>query len=195
MSNKNIISQGSLIEIHDISEAYNKKFNVFTDYSRAFFATGNVGIEKEKILSVGGFDENFTGYGWEDLELGIRLKKIGLKTIKNKDIYGYHYNTYESIDNLDNLDKYIKKEKDRAIGAIYFLKKHPILDVKLMTQATFFHIYLDKIIFRIFKTKKFFDYLKNLEQKKDYNRFIPLLRLYLNHYNVIEIENFFKQLK
>jgi len=190
LSNKNIISQGSLIEIREVSEAYKKKFNVFTDYSRAFFATGNVSIERQKIIDAGGFDENFTGYGWEDLELGIRLKKLGLKAIKSKDTFAYHYNPYESINNLDKL---IQKEKDRAIGAIYFLDKHPILDVRLMTQATNFHIYLDKILFKFLKTKRFTEYLNKLEENKDYNRLIPLLRLYLNHFNVIEIEKLLKK--
>jgi len=34
------------------------------------------------ILSVGLFDTSFSLYGWEDLELGERLKKIGTKLIK-----------------------------------------------------------------------------------------------------------------
>ena len=45
-----------------------------TDYSAAFFATGNVAIPKHWLEKAGLFDTGFQLYGWEDLELGVRLK-------------------------------------------------------------------------------------------------------------------------
>lgn len=52
------------------------------DISTAFFATGNVAIAKHWLLEAGKFDPSFRQYGWEDLELGVRLKNLGLKLIK-----------------------------------------------------------------------------------------------------------------
>jgi len=36
------------------------------------------------------FDTRFQLYGWEDLELGVRLKQLGLKLIKCPTV-GYHW--------------------------------------------------------------------------------------------------------
>ncbi len=185
LSEKNIICQGSLILSSNLENISAKKFNPFTDFSRAYFDTANVSVEKEKIIAAGYFDENFTGYGWEDLELGIRLKKSGLKIVRNKKAYAYHYQPGLS---LDDMDKLIIKEKERARGAVYFAKKHPSFEVKLMTQITSFHLQLDKMLEKITNTKFFLNYLYKLEQKKDYNKLIPLYRLYLNHFNILELK-------
>lgn len=190
MNNPDIICQGNLILTYDFNNL-TKKFNPFTDYSRAFFDTANVSVEKAKIVEAGGFDENFLGYGWEDLELGIRLKKMGLKVFRKKTIYAYHFQPKIS---LDNLEYYINKEKARARGAIYFCQKHPVLEVKLMTQMTKFHILINSLCNKIlgFENGRFLKYLQRLEQK-DYDKFIPLFRLYINHFNLQELSRLIKQ--
>jgi glycosyltransferase involved in cell wall biosynthesis len=188
---KNIISQGSLILVPDENEIPKKKFNPLTDFSRAFFDTANVAVEKEKIIEAGYFDENFTGYGWEDLELGIRLRKKGLRVVRNKPAYAYHI---EPLTKLDDISGLINKEIARAKGAVYFAGKHPLLEVKLMTQLTFFHLLLDDCLTKFLGLEKqpFLNYLAYLEKEKRYNWFIPLLRLYLNHFNVSEIRRLIK---
>jgi len=40
-----------------------------------FFFTGNCSIPASEFWNVGGFDENFQGWGCEDLDLGLRLYK------------------------------------------------------------------------------------------------------------------------
>jgi hypothetical protein len=37
------------------------------------------------------FDEDFRGYGWEDVELGYRLMKKGFRLLYNSDAIGHHY--------------------------------------------------------------------------------------------------------
>lgn len=44
-----------------------------------YFLTGNASVPKAVLQQVGGFDISFQGYGHEDLELGYRLLKAGLK--------------------------------------------------------------------------------------------------------------------
>src|SRR5215469_9984201 len=39
-----------------------------------YFLTGNASVPRADLQRVGGFDESFTGYGHEDLELGYRLQ-------------------------------------------------------------------------------------------------------------------------
>lgn len=184
-NNKNIICQGSLKFVATFEKPEFEKKNLLTDYSNSFFDTANLSIEKNKIIEAGFFDENFSGYGWEDLELGIRLKKKGLKVVKNKSILAYHY---KSNDNLSDLNELIKKEKQRAKGALYFLSKHNTLEVRLMTQNTILHTLLDNLLTFIFKLEKsdFIDRLKVLE-KNNLQKFIIVFKMYLNHVNIKEM--------
>lgn len=62
-----------------------------TDFSAAYFATGNVAIARKWLEKAGLFDPRFQLYGWEDLELGVRLKQLDLKLIKCPDAVGYHW--------------------------------------------------------------------------------------------------------
>lgn len=42
-----------------------------------FCATGNLSIGREALARLGCFDERFERYGWEDLDLGLRLVRAG----------------------------------------------------------------------------------------------------------------------
>ena len=48
-----------------------------TDFSAAYFETNNVAIARKWLIEAGLFDTQFNQYGWEDLEMGVRLKKNG----------------------------------------------------------------------------------------------------------------------
>jgi glycosyltransferase involved in cell wall biosynthesis len=59
------------------------------DYN--FFYTINISL-KRSLLDKYPFDLSFSGYGWEDIELGYRLhKRVGLKIYYNAHAIGYHY--------------------------------------------------------------------------------------------------------
>ena len=60
------------------------------DLSWAYFATGNVAIDRGVLERSGLFDCSFRLYGWEDLELGERLRRMGVGLIKCPDAVGYH---------------------------------------------------------------------------------------------------------
>ncbi|HYW55113.1 MAG TPA: glycosyltransferase, partial [Dongiaceae bacterium] len=49
------------------------------NFSRAFFVTCNVSVRAASLRAVGGFDEDFDLYGWEDTELGARLRAHGVR--------------------------------------------------------------------------------------------------------------------
>ena len=55
------------------------------------FYTGNVSVKRDFLQEHGEFDEDFEGYGWEDLELGYRLTKAGMKLLYDPRAIGYHY--------------------------------------------------------------------------------------------------------
>jgi len=56
-----------------------------------YFLTGNASVKKRDLDRVGRFDENFTGYGHEDLELGYRLQAAGLTIVYEPKAVDYHW--------------------------------------------------------------------------------------------------------
>lgn len=56
-----------------------------------YFYSSNVSIERRFFLESRGFDEHFKEYGWEDIELSLRLKKRGMKLVYCPDAVAYHY--------------------------------------------------------------------------------------------------------
>lgn len=116
---------------HPTSEPYK-----ITDFSAAYFATGNVAIAKKWLKEAGMFDNRFQQYGWEDLELGVRLKKLGLKLIKCPQAVGYHWHPPF---NLEQIPQLIEKEIQRGKMGVLFYEKHPSYDVKMMIQMTWLH--------------------------------------------------------
>jgi hypothetical protein len=99
--------------------------------SRAFFVTCNVSVPRAALVAVGGFDENFDRYGWEDTELGARLRVRGMRRHFAWDAYLWHIKppTAQALD--DALGKTIEK----ARMAAQFVRKMPTTRVKLATGA------------------------------------------------------------
>lgn len=107
-----------------------------TDFSNAFFDTANVAIAKHWLTTAGLFDPAFRLYGWEDLELGVRLKNLGISMVKVPEATGYHYHPPFS---LDQIPKMIDQETQRGrMGAIFY-QKHPTREVRMMIQMTWLH--------------------------------------------------------
>lgn len=107
-----------------------------TDFSAAYFATGNVAIHRQWLEQAGLFDPQFQLYGWEDLELGFRLKQLGLKLIKCPNAVGYHWHPPFQ---LDQIPKLIEQEIERGKMGVVFYQKHPSWEVRMMIQMTIFH--------------------------------------------------------
>ncbi len=101
------------------------------NFSRAFFVTCNVSVRAAPLRAVGGFDESFDLYGWEDTELGARLRAFGVRRAFAWEAYLWHVKppTPESLE--DALGKAIEK----ARMAARFVEKMPTSRVKLATGA------------------------------------------------------------
>ncbi len=56
-----------------------------------YFLTGNASVRKRDLERVGRFDETFTGYGHEDLELGYRLLRAGIEIVYEPRAVDYHW--------------------------------------------------------------------------------------------------------
>ncbi len=106
------------------------------DISFAYFATGNVAIDRQVLESSGLFDTRFNLYGWEDLELGERLRLMGVEIVRCPKAIGYHWHPAFTLEQIPNL---IRVERERARMGLIFYRKHPTFRVRLMIQFTWGH--------------------------------------------------------
>lgn len=89
-----------------------------------YFLTGNASARRQTLLDVGMFDEEFTGYGHEDLELGYRLEKAGVSIYYNKDAINYHWHPVD-------FEEECKRRHLAGISTVRFYNKHKDPAIKL----------------------------------------------------------------
>ena len=97
------------------------------DFSGPSLITSNLSVKRTFLIRVGGFDEEFTGFGWHDWELGFRLKKLGLKAKRNINAIVCHYK--KKID-LTDLPALCEKKTQQGRNAVLYYKKHPSLKIR-----------------------------------------------------------------
>jgi len=87
-----------------------------------YFLTGNASVRRADLIRAGCFDEGFTGYGHEDLELGYRLRRSGVTILYEPRAVNYHCQAVSYDD---------QKEKMRLAGrsTALFYRKHPHFEV------------------------------------------------------------------
>ena len=83
-----------------------------------YFLTGNASVRRDDLLRVGCFDEAFTGYGHEDLELGYRLQKAGIAILYEPRAVNYHWQDVAHEDQVE-------KMKLAGRSTVRFYRKHP----------------------------------------------------------------------
>jgi glycosyltransferase involved in cell wall biosynthesis len=95
------------------------------------FLSGNVSLRKDLIRQVGDFDENFTGWGYEDWELGYRLFKKGARMICKSNIKAYHQEHPVSPNSYD---------KEGMSNYCYFQNKYQSVDISIHSLFLLGHI-------------------------------------------------------
>ena len=186
-NNKKCFTYGSVINTSNFLDPQSEKYKMM-DTSFAYFATGNVAISKELILSVGLFDTSFSLYGWEDLELGERLRRIGTKLIRCPDAVGFHWHPPFNCEQIESL---IAQEKARAKMALIFYKKHPNLRVRFMIQLTPLHNLLWQILCLggLVNVPRILPILKFLVNLKRNRLALEILRIPLNMIYIKQLYN------
>lgn len=116
------------------------------DLSTAFFATGNASVTRDHLLAAGMFDEEFTEYGWEDLELGKRLRSLGLARKWARGAVSYHLKHVTCLPDRNTLCAIRRTESERGRMAALYLRKHPCLRVRLATMAHPLFFALDRLL-------------------------------------------------
>ncbi len=105
----------------------------FRNYSGNFFWTTNVSVPLKTIRAIGGFNENFAEYGWEDVDVGLRLRFAGVKAIFNKLALVYHY---KPRPRAGNVEKMIRQAQAQARTAVQLERLHPHWRAALATGDT-----------------------------------------------------------
>jgi glycosyltransferase involved in cell wall biosynthesis len=101
------------------------------NYSRAFLCTCNVSLSREAFFRAGGFDETFDLYGWEDTELGVRLREAKCRWKFAWNAFLWHVKP--PAENTLEIESRKAIEKARMAGR--FLTKHPSRRARLATGA------------------------------------------------------------
>ncbi|MGR4065091.1 MAG: glycosyltransferase family 2 protein [Vulcanimicrobiaceae bacterium] len=94
----------------------------FANYSGNFFWTTNVSVPLATIRAVGGFDESFAEYGWEDIDVGLRLRSGGVKAIFHPAALVYHY---KPRPRSGNVEKMVRQARAQARTAVKLASIHP----------------------------------------------------------------------
>jgi glycosyltransferase involved in cell wall biosynthesis len=188
-----LFTYGSVINTcnfeHPTSEPYK-----LTDFSAAYFATGNVAIDRKWLEQAGLFDTRFQLYGWEDLELGVRLKQLGLTLIKCPEAVGYHWHPPFSLAQMDSL---IDKEIQRGRMGVLFYQKHPTWNVRMMIQMTWMHRLLWGILSLggLLNERTMAPLLQWLIDRDKPQLALEIARIFLNWYNVRGVYAAYREMK
>jgi GT2 family glycosyltransferase len=100
------------------------------NYSGNFFWTTNVSVARSRLDAVGHFTESFREYGWEDIELGLRLRKAGARSLLNPRALAYHH---KPPTRASGVDKMIAQARAQARTARQLSAMHPHWRVVLAT--------------------------------------------------------------
>lgn len=124
------VVRGWVNHVDNLEEPGKQPKFTMQDISTAFFWTSNVSVAKKYLEEAGLFDERFKEYGWEDLELGLRLKSLGLQLKYNRNAIVYHYKSRWKKSDLPRL---LAQAQSKGRTAVIFLEKHPTMRVKMAT--------------------------------------------------------------
>jgi glycosyltransferase involved in cell wall biosynthesis len=90
----------------------------------ACFWTCNVSAVTAQVRAVGGFDETFTSWGGEDIDLGYRLHRAGASFALNRDAIAIHYPHEKDIS---------KNKQDARPNWEYMARKYDTPITRLLT--------------------------------------------------------------
>ncbi len=144
-SGPKIVCRGPVVLTRSLDRPFEVRGSVL-DMSTAYFDTDNGSVRRAHLVNAGLFDEGLSPYGWEGLDMGYRLRALGLRRVFSREAILYHYQPDVSAGSLAAM---LAKENERARTALLFYEKYPTLETRLALQLTPFHRGLN-VIQRLF---------------------------------------------
>ena len=123
------ICRGGVINVASFDDLPPAQYG-WRNYSGAYFWTTNVSVPLALLKEAGAFDERFREYGWEDLDVGLRLRHMGVPSILAKEALVYHYKPAPQPSVFAAM---ARQARAQARTAVQFIDKHPHWRVALAT--------------------------------------------------------------
>lgn len=168
------IQVSNLEELEKVKSKIQKKRTLHPDtrkyLSWLYFLTGNASVSRKKIIEAGMFDENFSGYGHEDLELGYRLSGNKVKILYNAKAVNYHWHPVE-------FDEQCRKMYLAGISTVRFYNKYKDPAIKIKLGMNFLAFAWHKVFETFSSLLKLCERYKN---KSKFSREIVLQYYYIN---------------
>jgi glycosyltransferase involved in cell wall biosynthesis len=98
-------------------------------YAWLLVHSGNLSVPRDLFWRVGGFDEEFSTWSIEDLDLGWRLQEGGARFVFSRRAFGYHHSH-------PSLPVEVKRQTVRD-GFKYLMDKYPSSAARIREAATF----------------------------------------------------------
>lgn len=134
---RRVICRGPIIVTDSLHRPFAARWSLL-DLNTSFFDTSNASVHREDLLRAGLFDELL--FHWEGLDMGLRLRRMGLRRVYRANAPLYHYSLPAAAESLEWL---LLKEEDRARSARRFVALHPTLEARLITSQTPLHRWLN----------------------------------------------------
>jgi glycosyltransferase involved in cell wall biosynthesis len=115
------VVRGGAINVENFDDLPPPHWNI-KHYSGNFFWTTNVSVPLATIRAIGGFNESFSEYGWEDIDVGLRLRFGGVRGVFNPKALAYHY---KPRPRSGNVEKMVAQARAQARTAVQLAKIHP----------------------------------------------------------------------
>ncbi len=133
-----------------------------------YFLTGNASVRRADLQRVGRFDEEFTGYGHEDLELGFRLVQAGIVIRYEPRAVNYHWHPVPHSEQKGRMEL-------AGRSTVRFYRKHPRFSVQAQLGMTPLSLLLHGVLARTPAVLQWFDanasrskFARNLVQQYHY---------------------------
>jgi glycosyltransferase involved in cell wall biosynthesis len=100
------------------------------DFSTSFFWTSNVSVRRDDLVAAGLFDEAFIEYGWEDVDLGERLRDLGLaRRFNPRAVVSHVKRPWRGAD----VPALLRQAEASGRSAVVFVQKRPTRRTRLAT--------------------------------------------------------------
>jgi GT2 family glycosyltransferase len=105
---------------------------------------GNLSVKKNLVEKIGGYDEDFKGWGVEDMEFAYRLQKAGAKFIVDNNLKRYHQEHPKQANRMSEDNQ----------NWVLFYQKHPdfavyIRSINLIQNKDYY--FIDKVVREYYK--------------------------------------------
>ncbi len=115
------IVRGGAIEVESCDDLPPPIWSI-KNYSGNYFWTTNVSVPLATIRDIGAFDESFAEYGWEDIDVGLRLREAGVRAVFHPGALVYHV---KPRPRAAAVGKMIAQAQAQARTAVRLVRRHP----------------------------------------------------------------------